>query len=53
VAVVSNFLQLHQFGFGGAPLEEIHQIGESGSQIHLFGESKFGGARVFGKLFGQ
>jgi hypothetical protein len=46
--VGNNFLQLHQFEFGEAPLEEIHQIGESGPQIHFFGESKFGGARVFG-----
>jgi hypothetical protein len=49
VAVVSNnFPQLHQFEFGEAPLEEIHQIGESGPQIHFFGESRFDGAGVFG-----
>jgi len=30
VVVVGNFLQLYQFEFGGAPLEELHQNGECG-----------------------
>jgi hypothetical protein len=48
---VGNFFQPHQFEFGEASLEEIHHFGESGPQIHCFGRSKFGGAKLFGKLF--
>jgi hypothetical protein len=49
--VVGNFIQLHQFEFDRAPLEEIHHFGESGSPIHYFGGSEFGGAKLFSKLY--
>jgi len=45
VAVLGDFSQLHQSQFRGAPLEQIHQIDESSPQIHLFCESRFGGAK--------
>ena len=49
--MVGNFSQLHQFEFGGAPLEVLHRFGGSGARSMVLVEQIHGGAAGAGTVW--